>query len=160
MVPQDVEGGDSLTQSSVRPIIRVLLASSDPILNIGMNLILAGEDDMHVVEHVETLHKVDEAIARSPVDIVVIQRELLSKPTELIPPGMQNVLGTKLIVHVAPAEQADKIEFYRSGFLGVVHRSITPELFVKCIRRVANGEIWIDNASISRIINVLSCASI
>jgi len=35
---------------------------------------------------------------------------------------------------------------------GVVPRSIAPDLLIKCVRKIAEGETWIDNQSISWVI--------
>ena len=35
---------------------------------------------------------------------------------------------------------------------GVVPRSISPDLLIKCVRKIAEGETWIDNQSISWVI--------
>jgi len=42
---------------------------------------------------------------------------------------------------------------YRRGVRGVVPRSISPDLLVKCVRKIAAGETWIDNQSISWVID-------
>jgi DNA-binding NarL/FixJ family response regulator len=44
------------------------------------------------------------------------------------------------------------VELYRRGVRGVVPRSISPDLLVKCVRKIALGETWIDNQSISWVI--------
>ncbi len=36
---------------------------------------------------------------------------------------------------------------------GVVPRSITPDLLIKCVRKIAEGETWIDNQSVSWVID-------
>ena len=58
----------------------------------------------------------------------------------------------KLIVQVVEADEANIVELYRRGVRGVVPRSISPDLLVKCVRKIADGETWIDNQSISWVI--------
>src|SRR5258708_5921336 len=58
----------------------------------------------------------------------------------------------KLTVTVSEADEANTVELYRRGVRGVVPRSITPDLLVKCVRKIAEGETWIDNQSISWVI--------
>ena len=60
--------------------------------------------------------------------------------------------NTKVIVHVTEAKEADTVELYRYGIQGVIQRSIAPDLLVKCVRKVSEGETWIDNPSICRVI--------
>jgi DNA-binding NarL/FixJ family response regulator len=57
-----------------------------------------------------------------------------------------------LIVQVSEADESNTVELYRRGVRGVVPRSISPDLLVKCVRKIAEGETWIDNQSISWVI--------
>jgi DNA-binding NarL/FixJ family response regulator len=57
-----------------------------------------------------------------------------------------------LIVQVTTAEAGHTVELYRQGVSGVVPRSISPDVLVKCVRKIASGETWIDNRSISWVI--------
>ncbi|MGB7134248.1 MAG: response regulator transcription factor, partial [Acidobacteriaceae bacterium] len=41
---------------------------------------------------------------------------------------------------------------YRKGVRGVISRSISPDLLVRCIRKIADGETWIDNQSVTWVI--------
>jgi DNA-binding NarL/FixJ family response regulator len=50
------------------------------------------------------------------------------------------------------SDEANIVELYRRGVRGVVPRSISPDLLIKCIRKIADGETWIDNQSISWVI--------
>jgi DNA-binding NarL/FixJ family response regulator len=59
----------------------------------------------------------------------------------------------KLIVQVVESDEMNTVELYRRGVRGVVPRSITPDLLVKCVRKIAEGETWIDNQSISWVID-------
>ena len=53
---------------------------------------------------------------------------------------------------VTETDEANTVELYRRGVRGVVPRSISPDLLVKCVRKIAEGETWIDNQSISWVI--------
>jgi DNA-binding NarL/FixJ family response regulator len=55
-------------------------------------------------------------------------------------------------VQVTETDEANTVELYRRGVRGVVPRSISPDLLIKCVRKIAEGETWIDNQSISWVI--------
>ena len=50
------------------------------------------------------------------------------------------------------SEENQTVELYRRGVRGIVSRSISPDLLVRCVRRIAAGETWIDNQSVSWVI--------
>ena len=50
------------------------------------------------------------------------------------------------------ADKGRTVEFYRRGIRGILSRSISPDLLVKCVRRIAAGETWIDNQATNWVI--------
>jgi DNA-binding NarL/FixJ family response regulator len=50
------------------------------------------------------------------------------------------------------ADESNTVELYRRGVRGIISRSITPDLLVRCVRRIAAGETWIDNQSVNWVI--------
>ena len=135
------------------PIIRVILADSQAIYRVGMRKVFALEDDIRVVAQAETLHNLYAAIKRFPTDVVVLEGQLLAGTVEAIPELLRHAPETKLIVQVVETDEANTVELYRRGVRGVIPRSITPDLLVKCVRKIAAGETWIDNQSISWVID-------
>jgi DNA-binding NarL/FixJ family response regulator len=72
---------------------------------------------------------------------------------DAIPEFMRRAPDAKLIVQVSESDESNTVELYRRGVRGVVSRSISPDLLVKCVRRIAAGETWIDNQSVSWVID-------
>ena len=42
------------------------------------------------------------------------------------------------------------MEFYRRGIRGIISRSISPDLLVRCVRKVYAGGQWLEKRSIAR----------
>src|SRR5580693_3837877 len=133
--------------------IRVILADSQAIYRVGMRKVFALEDDIRVVAQAETLDNLYAALQRFPTDVVVLEGSLISGTVDAIPHLVRRAPDAKLIVQVSESAENDTVELYRRGVRGVVPRSISPELLVKCVRRIAAGETWIDNKSISWVID-------
>jgi len=132
--------------------IRVILADSQAIYRVGMRKVFAIEDDIRVVAQAETLENLYAALLRFPTDVVVLEGQLISGTVDAIPQFMQRAPEAKLIVQVSESDENNTVELYRRGVRGVVPRSISPDLLVKCVRKIAAGETWIDNQSISWVI--------
>jgi DNA-binding NarL/FixJ family response regulator len=133
--------------------IRVILADSQAIYRVGMRKVFALEDDIRVVAQAETLDNLYVALQRFPTDVVVLEGSLISGTVDAIPQFVRRAPDAKLIVQVSSSDENNTVELYRRGVRGVVPRSISPELLVKCVRRIAAGETWIDNQSISWVID-------
>jgi DNA-binding NarL/FixJ family response regulator len=137
----------------VRPdAIRIILADSQAIYRVGIRKIFAVEDDLRVVAQADTLENLKAAIERFPTDVVIVEGSILSGTENAI----QGILGMaphiKLIVQSTSTDEATTVEMYRSGVRGIVARSISPDLLVRCVRRIAAGETWIDNQSVNWVI--------
>src|SRR6266702_645554 len=132
--------------------IRVILADSQAIYRVGMRKVFALEDDIRVVAQVETLTNLYAALQRYPTDVVLLEGQLIAGTIDAIPELVGQAPDAKLIVQVTETDEANTVELYRRGVRGVVPRSISPDLLVKCVRKIADGETWIDNQSISWVI--------
>ena len=132
--------------------IRILLADSQAIYRVGMKKIFAVEDDIRVVAQVETLDNLYAALARYPTDVVVLEGALIAGAVDAVPELVRQAPNAKLIVQITESDEANTVELYRRGVRGVIPRSISPDLLIKCVRKIADGETWIDNQSISWVI--------
>ena len=132
--------------------IRILLADSQAIYRVGMKKIFAVEDDIRVVAQVETLDNLYAALARYPTDVVVLEGALIAGVVDAVPELVRQAPNAKLIVQITESDEANTVELYRRGVRGVIPRSISPDLLIKCVRKIADGETWIDNQSISWVI--------
>jgi DNA-binding NarL/FixJ family response regulator len=132
--------------------IRVILADSQAIYRVGLRKVFALEDDIRVVAQAETLLNLQAALQRFPADIVVLEGQLIAGTVDAIPDLVRRAPNAKLIVQVVETDETQTVELYRRGVRGVVPRAISPDLLVKCIRKISAGETWIDNQSVSWVI--------
>jgi DNA-binding NarL/FixJ family response regulator len=133
--------------------IRVILADSQAIYRVGMRKVFALEDDIRVVAQAETLDNLYAALVRFPTDVVLLEGQLIAGTVDAIPQFVRRAPEAKLIVQVSESDENNTVELYRRGVRGVVPRSISPDLLIKCVRKIAVGETWIDNRSISWVID-------
>jgi len=132
--------------------IRVILADSQAIYRVGIRKVFAIEDDLRVVAQADSLENLRAAIERYPTDIVLMEGGLLAGSSQAIPDLLRLAPDVKLIVQTVAADENQTVELYRRGVRGIVSRSISPDLLVRCVRRIAAGETWIDNQSVSWVI--------
>jgi DNA-binding NarL/FixJ family response regulator len=152
--PGTVPGHPGLiTEETATQSIRVILADSQAIYRVGMRKIFALEDDIRVVAQAETLDNLYAALQHFPTDVVLLEAQLIIGTVDAIPEFVRRAPDAKLIVQVSESDEANTVELYRRGVRGVVPRSISPDLLIKCVRKIAAGETWIDNKSISWVID-------
>jgi two-component system nitrate/nitrite response regulator NarL len=148
---QETFSGDGAAQSD-KPVIRILLADSQAIYRVGMRKVFALEDDIRVVGQIERMEHLYEAIERHPADVLLMEGNLIAGTSETIPEIVRIAPDIKIIVQTSGTDEAHTVELYRRGVRGIIPRSIAPDLLVKCVRKIAGGETWIDNQSVTWVI--------
>jgi DNA-binding NarL/FixJ family response regulator len=132
--------------------VRIILADSQAIYRVGIRKVLALEDDLRVVAQADSIESLRDAIERYPSDIVLMEGGLLAGSVNGIPELLRSAPDVKLIVQATVADENQTVELYRRGVRGIISRSISPDLLVRCIRRIAAGETWIDNQAVNWVI--------
>jgi DNA-binding NarL/FixJ family response regulator len=132
--------------------VRIILADSQAIYRVGIRKVFALEDDLRVVAQADSIENLRAAIERYPSDIVLLEGALLNGTANVIPDLLKMAPDIKLIVQATSADESHTVELYRRGVRGIISRSISPDLLVRCVRRIAAGETWIDNQSVNWVI--------
>lgn len=132
--------------------IRITLADSQAIYRVGMRKVFDLESDLQVVAQVDTLDQLFDSIAKAPSDVLLIEGGLLNGAPRGIPDIVQAAPNLKIIVQTSASDESHTVELYRRGVRGIIPRSISPDLLVRCVRKIAIGETWIDNQSVNWVI--------
>jgi DNA-binding NarL/FixJ family response regulator len=148
----DSPEGDTLDVPVEPGTIRIILADSQAIYRVGIRKVFALEDDLRVVAQADTLDSLREVIERHPADVILLEGSLLAGTTNAIPDLLRTVPDVKLIVQAVQSDEDQTVELYRRGVRGIITRAISPDLLVRCVRRIAAGETWIDNKSVNWVI--------
>ncbi len=149
----EVANGEVGAEIPVKPgTIRIILADSQAIYRVGIRKIFALEDDLRVVAQADSFDSLKLAVERYPTDIVLLDGGILAGTANAIPELLRLAPDVKLIVQANSSDENYTVELYRRGVRGIISRSISPDLLVRCVRRIAAGETWIDNQSVNWVI--------
>ena len=142
-----------ILEEPIKPgAIRIILADSQAIYRVGIRKIFALEDDIRVVAQADSLENLKSSLERHPSDVVLIEGGLLTGAPNAIPDLLRINPDVKLIVQSIGSDESQTVELYRRGVRGIISRSISPDLLVRCVRRIATGETWIDNQAVNWVI--------
>jgi len=144
---------ESAENGQIKPgVIRIILADSQAIYRVGIRKIFALEDDLRVVVQADSLENLRASLERYPSDVVLLEGALLGGSSSAVSELLRIAPEAKLIVQAVATDEAQTVELYRKGVRGIISRSISPDLLVRCVRRIAAGETWIDNQSVNWVI--------
>ncbi len=150
--PQETDRQQPPNNSASNPI-KVILADSQAIYRVGIRKIFALEDDIRVVAQAETLGQLLAAASKAEADVVLFESALGPNPTSAIGEVSRRAPNSKIIVITADnGGEEDTVEYLRRGVRGIINRSVSPDLLVKCVRKVAEGETWLDNQGVNWVI--------
>jgi len=131
----------------------VILADGQAIYRVGIRKIFAVEDDIRVVAQAETLPQALAAAGKIQSDVVLLELAICPNPSEAISEILKRQPNAAMIVLTPDMSQETTVEYLRRGVRGIVGRTITPDLLVKCVRRVAGGETWLDNRGVNWLLD-------
>jgi len=133
--------------------VRLIVADSEAIFRVGMGKIFALEKDLDVVAQTETLPQTLAAVSSTPADVILFEAGLSPNPAESISEVIRRAQpGTKVIVVAHRTGEDETVDYKRRGVRGILTRSVSPDLLVRCVRKVAAGETWLDNQGVNWVI--------
>ena len=143
-----VEAGDGLQPEDGKGTIRVIVADTQAIFRVGLRKIFALEDDIRVVGQAESFDQTVAAMQKFSADIVIFEAALTPNPADTISDLLRQGASCRLVVVLQESDQEMTLDLFRRGAHGVVSREIEPEMLVQCLRKVAQGEPWLDSRAV------------
>jgi DNA-binding NarL/FixJ family response regulator len=121
---------------------------------MGMARIFSNENDLDVVAQTETLSQTLSAVAETPADVILFEAGLSPTPAEAVSEVARRAVvpTAKLILVTQPAGEQETVDYLRRGVRGILTRTVSPELLVRCVRKVAAGETWLDKQGVNWVI--------
>lgn len=137
---------------NTRDAVRVLIVDDHALIREGLRKVLSLEKRINVIGEAATGEEAVEAVAREPVDVVLLDINL---------PGMNGIETCQLIKRDHPQvniialtihEQEEYLfEMIRSGVSGYLLKDINPELLVDTVLRVHDGESFIPPGLMAKV---------
>lgn len=132
--------------------IRIVLADSHTIYRVGMQKIFARENDVRVIQQTDSLAGLHHAIQCLPTDVILVESKLIAGTADVVSELIRCAPQLKIIVLSSQDDETNPVELYHRGVRGIIPRSISSDLLVKCVRTIVAGETWIDNRSVNLVI--------
>ncbi len=136
--------------------IRVLVADREGIFILGLKKLFAVEDDLRVVAEAETPEELLTRTETFRPDLIFIQEEVLGESGGSLISSITKIdPGCKVVATASSLSEESSMRHVRNGAAGVIQKSVDPQLFIKCARRVTAGETWIPKRHVSTMAKLL-----
>ena len=141
-----VESEVEVAEENSKAAIRILVADDHPVVREGIRKLLDLEDDMVVVAEATDGREVLEKIGEVQPDVVLLDLKMPGMDGLAVLQTMQHMKGkTKVVVLTASEDKNEWVQAMKMGCSGIVVKQTSPDLIVKSIRKVSQGEIWLDS---------------
>jgi DNA-binding NarL/FixJ family response regulator len=105
-----------------------------------------------VIAQAETLAQTMSAAKKFSADVLVFESALAPNPVEAVTELLRQVPGLKVVVLTPEPNEDLTLDLFRSGVHGIISREIEPELLIDCLRKVSQGEPWLDQKGINWVL--------
>jgi DNA-binding NarL/FixJ family response regulator len=136
--------------------IRVLVADREGVFRLGLRKLFAVEDDLRVVGEAENAAETVSRAETFRPDVAFIHEEILAeRDGNLIPAVLEVSPKCKVVATSSSSSDESSMRHVRSGAAGVILKTVDPQMFVKCARRVTEGETWVPKRHVSAMAKLL-----
>src|SRR5271165_7602227 len=151
-IPVHGEPGEGIQPEDGKGTIRVIVADTQAIFRAGLRKIFALEDDIRVVGQAESLDQTITAIQKFSADIVIFEAALTPNPADAVSDLLRQSATCRLVVVLQEPDQEMTLELFRRGAHGIVSREVEPEMLIECLRKVSQGEPWLERQAITWVL--------
>jgi len=140
--------------------IRILVADDHAIFRDGLRKLLEGADDVQIIGEASNGVECTKMLAKLKPDILLLDLRMPEKDgLGVLEEVNFDTLPTRVIVLTAAEDDRDVVRAMRLGARGVVLKQSASDLLVKSIRKVHDGEIWLDNRMTAEVIDAFKKSS-
>jgi len=149
-VPEEIEGVESATaarsESRRSSKIRVVIADDHPIVRTGLVQVLSSQPDFEIVGQAEDGNQALERVRELDPDVLVLDLKMPELDgIAALQTMQQSGLRTRVLILTGSEDRNQYIQAMKFGCAGIVLKRTATDLIVKSIRKVHQGEIWLDS---------------
>ncbi len=146
--------------TKTKQAIRILVADDHAIFRDGLRRLLEGADDMQIVGEASNGVECSKMLPKLKPDILLLDLRMPEKDGLGVLEEINfDNLATRVIVLTAAEDDRDVVRAMRLGARGVVLKQSASDLLHKSIRKVHEGEIWLDNRMTAEVIDAFKKSS-
>jgi two-component system, NarL family, nitrate/nitrite response regulator NarL len=146
--------------SKPKQAIRILVADDHAIFRDGLRKLLEVSDEVQIIGEASNGVECTKMLAKLKPDILLLDLRMPEKDGLGVLEEINfDTLPTRVIVLTAAEDDRDVVRAMRLGARGVVLKQSASDLLLKSIRKVNDGEIWLDNRMTAEVIDAFKKSS-
>ncbi|HET9695743.1 MAG TPA: response regulator transcription factor [Terriglobales bacterium] len=130
-------------------MLKLVVADKQPVFRAGIAKVLAVEDEMRIVAQAQTPDQIPMALERFRPNVIVCSVNFYPDLHELA----QSIAKVKGRLVIIADSNENTGAFLNQGAHGVVFRNVTGPALLDCVRTVARGETYVQDAAVPQEVN-------
>jgi len=140
--------------------IRVLLIDDHAVVRSGLRLLLEARPGFHVVGEAGDRSTALALANKTQPEIILLDLTLPgTSGLDLIPELLAAAAESRIIILTGVLDPEAHTHAVAAGARGVVLKEKAPEVLVKAIEKVHDGEVWLDRSAVARLVDARQEAS-
>jgi DNA-binding NarL/FixJ family response regulator len=142
--------------AATRDPATLVLADDHPLYLEGLYHLFSHRDDLSVLARCSSGREVIAAVRHLNPDVLVLDLHMPDLDgIDVVRELREEGLETRVVVLASSLDEEEALECMKLRVAGVVLKEMAPESVLRCVRKVAAGDVWIEKQSFSRAIELL-----
>ncbi|MFQ5817884.1 MAG: response regulator [Terriglobia bacterium] len=131
--------------------IKVAIAADFPVYRMGLRKLFESQSDIIIVGEAGNGMETLLLLERFEPDVLLLDLKMpVMDGLDVLSEINKRKLRTRTVLMMSDTEREKAVRAVRLGARGIVFKEADPTLLVKSIRKVHQGEVWIDNPILSQ----------
>jgi DNA-binding NarL/FixJ family response regulator len=137
--------------------IKVALVDDHTLFREGIKRILSLESDIEIVGEAIDGEEVVRLLNHCHPEVLLLDIKMDKiNGLQILPQIVEQYPHLKVIVLTAQIGQSESVRAIKDGARGIILKHAASEFLIKGIRKVAEGELWADTSTMTRVVESLS----
>jgi len=137
-------------------VIKVAVADDFPVYRLGLRRLLEPEEDLVIVGEAGNGMEAILLLEKLQPDVLLLDLKMpVMDGLDVLNEISKRKLRTRAILMMTDTDREKAVRAVRLGARGIVFKDADANLLVKSIRKVHEGEVWIDNPILSQALETL-----
>lgn len=144
---------------STTTLIRVMIVDDHAIVRAGLRMLIESRPGLSIVAEAERSSEVLNLAELTQPDIILLDLDLGgNNGLDLIPELIGRAPQARLILLTGIRDESVHRHGVRMGAMGLVPKEHAPEMLLKAIEKVHEGEVWLDRSMTANVLADLARA--
>ena len=139
--------------ATAKLLIRILLIDDHAVMRLGLRTLIENQQGLKVVGEASGRPDALELAEREQPDIILLDLSLPGTDgVDLIPELQAVAKEARILVLTGVLDPEAHKRAIHLGAMGVVLKEKAPEVLIKAIEKVHEGEVWLDRAMVANVV--------